>query len=155
MGFLYCFLYLLCLTLAIYGLGRLFPRRWIDAEKFPFRTYSFEKNGKLYEKIGVRKWKEKWPDASRLLHKIVKKIPSKTLGKEAEKKIPVLLKESCVAEGTHVFALIFGFACIWIWRHVGGVLFAFIYALINIPPIIIQRYNRPRLLRVYERRFNG
>lgn len=41
----------------------------------------------------------------------------------------------------------------FLWRGIGGVAFAAVYILLgNVPFVIIQRYNRPRLQRLYDRR---
>ena len=143
MRFFYCFLYLLSISVIIYVCGRLFPRKWIRENKFPFSCRKFEKNGKIYEKIKIRKWKTKYPDASLIMHKIFKKIPKKRMDLRAELKLPVLIKESCVAEATHTVAAILGFGCVFIWKKC-GIFIAIAYALANLPAIFIQRYNRPR-----------
>ncbi len=39
---------------------------------------------------------------------------------------------------------------LWIWPGAGGIIVTVIYILLgNLPFIIIQRYNRPRLQRLY------
>ena len=63
---------------------------------------------------------------------------------EKEKAI-ILVKESCVAEGTHKVVSVLGFFCIYIWKSIGGVSVAVVFYLFNVPFILIQRYNRPRL----------
>ena len=158
MNFVYCLIYLIVITITIFLIGRFFPRRWIFESKFPFRSYKIEKDGKIYEKIGIRKWKTIWPDASMILHGLFPKhYPKKRLESNNVEKIPVLIKESCIAESTHVIAGILGFVCIAIWRGMGGIITSIVYFLANVPPIIIQRYNRPRLkksLRLVEKRQN-
>lgn len=148
MGFLYCIIYLAVMGLTVFIIGRIFPRKWIKENAFPFRSFSFEKNGKIYEKTGIRKWKPYWPDASVLLHRFFpKRYPKKRLDEADADKIPVLIKESCVAESTHVICGLLGFFCIRIWKRTGGVVVSVVWFMINIPPIIIQRYTRPRLIR--------
>lgn len=141
-----CLLYLLTITVVIFLIGRIYPRKWIKEDKFPFKSYKREKGGKIYEKIGIRKWKTKFPDFSTIITKILPKfMPKKRLdGKDIEK-IPVLIKESCVAESTHIVALFLGFGCVIVSPNACGWIFAILYGLCNIPPILIQRYNRPRL----------
>ncbi len=146
MEFLYCILYLAILSITIFLIGRFFPRKWIYENCFPFRCFTFEKGGKIYEKIGVKKWKTLYPDGSMIFHKILPNLyPKKRLDGSKLEKIPILIKESCIAEGTHVIAGLLGFFCIAIWKKVGGIIVSIVYFIINIPPIIIQRYNRPRL----------
>lgn len=146
MEFLYCLLYLATMSILIFLIGRFFPRKWIFENSFPFRSFAFEKDGKIYEKIKIRKWKTVWPDASMLLHGLLPNhYPKKRLESNNVEKIPVLIKESCVAEITHIITSILGFGCIFVWNGLGGIIISIIYFLANIPPIIIQRYNRPRL----------
>lgn len=145
MEYLYCVIYLVSISLIVWFIGRIFPRKWIRENAFPFRSFAFEKGGKIYEKIKIRKWKTKFPDASVLLHKIIKKIPIKRMENRSANKVSILIKESCVAEATHVIALVLGFVCLRIKRGFGGAILSILYALPNIPPILIQRYNRPRL----------
>lgn len=158
MGFVYSLIYLATISIIVFLIGRFFPRKWIFENSFPFRSFAFEKDGKLYEKIGIRQWKTRWPDASMILHGLFPKhYPKKRLESNNVEKIPVLIKESCVAETTHAITSVLGFVCIAIWRGVGGIIISIVYFLANIPPIIIQRYNRPRLkksLRLAEKRQN-
>ena len=72
-GFLRCVLYLLVLALLAHPLGQALPRRWFDGERFPYRCYKWEKQGKLYTRIGVDRWKTLVPDMSRILPDMVKK----------------------------------------------------------------------------------
>ena len=146
MEFLYCLIYLLFISVFIYVIGRIYPRKYIFENAFPFNSFAFEKQGKIYDKINIKKWKTKLPDASLVMCKI---FPKHILKKRIDKKtcIPLLIKETCVAEATHFFACIFGFGCTYIWRKNGGFILSVAYAIANIPFILIQRYNRPRLKR--------
>ena len=36
-------------------IGELLPRRWFHWDRFPYKTCAWEKNGKIYEKMGIRK----------------------------------------------------------------------------------------------------
>lgn len=148
--FIYWLAYMLAITVGIYVIGRIFPRKWIKEDKFPFRSFAFEKNGKIYDKIKIKKWKTKWPDASMVIHKIIPQIPVKRFDDKSPEKVKTLIKESCVAETTHVVAFVLGFFAIFLWGSVLGVLLTIVYALANIPPILIQRYNRPRLMRALQ-----
>ena len=74
MKFLYCFLYLIISGIIIFLIGRIFPRKWIKEHKFPFKSFAFEKNGNIYEKLNVKKWKTRLPDASTIIHKVLPKF---------------------------------------------------------------------------------
>ena len=66
------------LTAAVMGLlahiiGEALPRRWFRAEAFPYRAYAWEQNGKFYQKLGIRAWKDRLPDKSRLVRSAYRK----------------------------------------------------------------------------------
>lgn len=149
MKFLFCFIYLLILSVFVFLIGRIIPRSWIKEDKFPFKSFKWEKNGLIYEKLKIKKWKTKLPDASLILNKIIPNLyPTKRMKNSDKEKAKILIKESCVAEGTHQVVSILGFFCIYIWKSFGGVSVAVVFYLFNIPFILIQRYNRPRLKKI-------
>ena len=145
MQFLYSFFYILIVAIFVFLLGRLYPQRWLYVDRFPFKSFRFEKNGTIYNKLKIMKWKTKLPDASLIITKILPGfMPRKRL--DDEKKIPILIRETCIAEATHVAAAILGFGCVFLWDGVGGWIMSILFLLINIPFIIMQRFNRPRLI---------
>jgi len=152
MRFIYCILYLILSGLTIFFLGRAIPRKWIKEDKFPFRLFKFEKNGLIYEKLRIKVWKTKLPDASVIISKIVPNfMPTKRIEKNNKEKVKILIKETCVAESNHFLSAISGLLCIKIWKGIGGWIISLIYFIWNIPFILIQRYNRPRLISVYNK----
>ena len=145
MDWLYSAIIILGSGLLVFILGRIFPRSWINPYNFYFKAWKWEKEGKIYEKIKIKKWKTKWPDFSNIITKIFPKfMPKKRLDVGAVQKLPILIKESCVAETTHTICFVLGFIPVAIWPGVASVVFGILWALTHIPPIIIQRYNRPR-----------
>ena len=147
MAFLYSILYLALLGLLCFPVGRLLARYTFRADRLPFRSLSFENDGRLYIKIGIRKWQNRLPDVSKLFPNVV---PEKKL-KEGLSATGLhrMVQETCVAEVTHVLLCIAGAALLWLWPGAGGVIFFVFYILIgNVPFILIQRYNRPRLQRL-------
>ena len=63
--------------------------------------------------------------------------------------LPRMIQETCVAEMIHVLLSLTGLGCLVIWPGIGGVLVTAVYILLgNLPFILIQRYNRPRLQRL-------
>lgn len=146
-GFLRCVLYLLVLALLAHPLGQALPRRWFDGERFPYRCYKWEKQGKLYTRIGVDRWKTLVPDMSRILPDMVKKRVEPTAVTAAQ--AAVLVQETCVAEAVHTASSLLGLVCLGLWPGWGGVLVWLVWFLLgNLPFILIQRYNRPRLIRL-------
>ena len=70
MQFLKCACYLAGLGILSFVLGRLVPKTWFDYTRFPYRTFAFERNGKLYEALRVSRWQSRVPDMSRLFPKL-------------------------------------------------------------------------------------
>ena len=142
----YSFLYLFSVSILVFLLGRIFPRRLLRAQAFPFKSFGFEREGAIYLRVGIMKWKTKLPDASLLLARLFPRLmPKKRL--EGEAKIAVLIKETCIAEMAHAAVAVLGFGCVWIWEGIGGWLLSLAFLLGNIPFILIQRFNRPRLIK--------
>lgn len=135
------------LTAAVMGLlahiiGEALPRRWFRAEAFPYRAYAWEQNGKFYQKLGIRAWKDRLPDKSRLVRSAYRK--SVAAHHEAGS-MDRLVQETCVAECVHtVLFFLSPVFLVTMARPYGGIAAA-LYALSHIPFIMIQRYNRPRL----------
>ena len=139
--------YLALLGLLCFPLGRLLARISFSTERFPFRSHPMEQNGKLYEKLGIRSWQNKAPDISKLIPGVVprKEIPKRPDAQTLRR----MINETCVAELTHVLLCFAGIALFWLWPGAGGMILYVLYVLAgNIPFILIQRYNRPRLLRL-------
>lgn len=154
MSFLYSIFYILLMGLLCFPFGRLLAKFSFHIDRFPFRSFPVEAEGKLYEKIGIRSWQNKAPDISKLIPGI---MPRKEIPKRPNADaLKSMINETCVAELTHVLLCLAGFAVLRLWPGVGGLFFFALYLLLgNVPFILIQRYNRPRLqklLRAAERR---
>lgn len=74
--FFSCVLYFAITGIAAFFLGRILPKKWFRYDRFPYRAFAFEREGKLYEKLGIRKWKDALPDMSRILPGL---IPSREM----------------------------------------------------------------------------
>jgi glycosyl-4,4'-diaponeurosporenoate acyltransferase len=129
------------------------PNRYFDPARFPFAPFGFEKNGAFYRKwLLVHKWKKYLPDGGALMGADFRK---KNLEHVTGNNLQRFLVESCRAEMTHLLAIVpfwvFGFIAppevIWIML---------IYAVaINLPCIVAQRYNRPRILTLIGKRYRN
>lgn len=149
MQFWSCFIYLCFVGAISFFLGRLIPKSWLNPYGFPFRAFAFEQNGKIYDKLGIRLWQTKVPDMSRIFKKI---MPPKNLTGDIKARLPELIRETCVAELIHFGNCIAGLYCLHIWPGVGGAVVAFLFAFVfNVPYILIQRFNRPRLIKLARR----
>lgn len=149
-GLIKCILYFALIGVVGFLMGRILPKSLFVGDRFPFRLFRWEKQGTVYELLGVRKWKEKLPDMSAILPKL---MPSKRLPKDATSaQLERMVQETCVAEWTHGLLCVAGFGCVLIWKGVWGWVVSIVYALLgNFPFIIIQRYNRPKLMRILQK----
>ena len=125
-------------------LGMPVPRHIFKPDKFPFKPHPLEKDGKIYTKVLVHKWKDLVPDASKVISKMTKKKIQKNVD---EKALERLIQETCVAEIVHwILILLTPVYCIGL--PIGyGVLLSVLYSLGNYVFIVIQRYNRPRFIK--------
>ena len=123
-------------------------RRWFHWDRFPYKTCAWEKNGKIYEKMEIRKWKDRVPDKSRWGgHEYAKTIRGQNDAENATR----LLQETCVAELIH-WVLMLATPLVFVFAHGPmAVLVVLLYGFSHIPCIIIQRYNRPRLCALLRR----
>lgn len=143
--FVKCIIYTAILGVICFPVGRLIANINFLPDVFPFKETGFEKEHKIYEKLRIKKWGNKVPDISRLFSHIV---PQKHLnGKELNPtQVSLMINETCVAELVHYGLCFFGIALLFIWPGSGGVIFYLLYVFIgNVPFILIQRFNRPRL----------
>lgn len=143
--FWYSVLYLAAVSL-LSNVAAAFLRRDFRMDVFPFRPYGFESHGRFYEKLGIRKWKDRVPDMSKLLPT----LPRKSMENRSAERVRLLAQETCVAELVHVCLMILALPVLFLWPGWQGALLAALYALGNVPFIMIQRYNRPRLLHLAE-----
>jgi glycosyl-4,4'-diaponeurosporenoate acyltransferase len=123
------------------------PLSSFDNELWLYKQRKWEKDGKIYVRIfRLKKWKKRLPDGAALFKKGFQK---KHLKGFDDVYIDDFIRETCRAEFTHwIMLLISPVFFIWNIWWVGIVMI--VYAiLVNLPCIIIQRYNRVRLRRVY------
>ncbi len=124
-------------------IGAFLPRSMFDENKFPYKSFKFEKNGKIYEKLHIRKWKSEILDMSKIMKIILpKKLPPNTKARD----VHYLVKETCVAEAVHWVLCMVSVGNIWIWKSIEGILIWILCIVGNMPFIFVQRYNRPHLI---------
>jgi glycosyl-4,4'-diaponeurosporenoate acyltransferase len=127
------------------------PNRFFSPQSPIFRAFSWEKEGRIYEKyLRVSRWKQILPDGS-----IVAKsrgFRKKKLQSFTFEYLERFMVESCRAEMTHLLAIL-PFWVFWFFTPPYVPWMMLVYALIvNIPCIIVQRYNRPRIMRILQKR---
>ena len=148
MKLLKCAVYLFAVGMAVLTVGKVIPRRWFDGNKFPFSTFSFEKGGLLYKKLGIHHWKCKLPDASLKARNMVVK---RTGIHPDAKKLEQLICESCVAEASHYGLIFLSLPVLTLYPGAPGRLIFLLCIVGNLCFSLIQRYNRPRLQRVLQK----
>lgn len=113
--------------------------------------YVSDKERHFYEKIGIKKWKDKVPEMGKYLCNFGK---STILDKNNNEYIYKFMQETCYAEVMHILWLLFGFLIIFIYplkyAFNFGVPVACVNFLLTLLPVFIQRYNRPKLKALYE-----
>lgn len=142
-GWSACVFYLALTGAASFLLGRCLPSSLLRAEFFP--CFSFEQEGRIYECLHIKAWQNKLPDMSRVLPGA---LPKKRLEGHYKATLPDMVRETCAAELTHALLCVTGLYCLRLWPGSGGAVLAVLNALVNGLYILIQRYNRPRLLRL-------
>ena len=130
----------------------LIPDRFFEPTRFFWRSHAFERGGSIYERVfHIRSWKHLLPDGGGVWKK--RSYKKKSLTDYSEQNLKRFLIETSRGELVHwlgivpfwVFGLFAPPVVIWIMLC---------YALIvNLPCIIAQRYNRPRVYALYQKRY--
>lgn len=129
-------------------IGESVPRSLYDYRRFPFKCYAWERDGRIYEKLGVRWLKTHSIDMSSIMPKAFPKQHTMTRDRAHLER---LVQEMCNAELVH-WVLTFLSPVFWLliegWY---GAAITIGYALSNLGDIMIQRYNRPRIIMILKR----
>lgn len=129
---------------------RLLPKKWFDYNKKIFRVKENEIN--FYKKIKIRSWKDKIPEAGQTAN--FKKDHIYQPDNPAY--IEQFILETCYGSVLHLLcifsSLLFSFLGL-LWNGFWIMTFpvAIVYSILNVPSFMIQRYNRPRLIKKLER----
>lgn len=152
MGMILAILYIALLGILAHVVGEALPRRWFHFDRGLYRCQDWEREGAVYERLSVQRWKLRLPDMSRHAPDMVKK---QLAGRPTAASLECLLQETCVAESVHWALLTCSVGLLILLPDVPGIVAALLYALSHVPFILIQRYNRPRLARLYRRLTGG
>ena len=134
--------------IAAFFIGESLPRSIYDYRRFPFKCYAWERDGLIYEKLGVRWLKTHSIDMSSIMPKA---FPKQHTMSRDRAHLSRLVQEMCNAELVHwILALLSPVFSLLIegWY---GVAISIGYALSNLGDIMIQRYNRPRIIMILKR----
>ncbi len=148
MNLLKCALYVAALGILSNIVGNALPRRWFHSDRFPYKSYRWEKDGKFYRKLKIQKWKDKLPDMSKIDPTMYRKKVDTARSTENMER---LIQETCVAEIVHDILIVMSLAVVRIQPGILGWVVWLCCILGNLPFVLIQRYNRPRLCRALER----
>jgi glycosyl-4,4'-diaponeurosporenoate acyltransferase len=133
----------ICFHLSIGYWSSRIPINFFDPQRALYLTKKWERGGEIYDKIfHVRSWKKFIPSGANLYPNTfkIKTLPSFKLDY-----VEHWLKESCRAEFCHWIMILPGFL-FFLWNSVEVGWWMVLYAILNnLVPIIMQRYNRPRV----------
>ncbi|MBR5527447.1 MAG: hypothetical protein IKV97_00475 [Clostridia bacterium] len=149
MSLLRCAAYYTLTGFMLFLFGRVIPERFLDPDKFPFRALPFEKDGEIYEKLSIKSWQSKLPDMSKVFTSFMP--PKNITGHLDVATLQLMIKETCVAELVHIILMATGLGSFRFFKAKTAFIVYLIFVFINLPFIIIQRYNRPRLVHLLER----
>ena len=135
---------------ALGNLSQRVPDSMLSDRRWLFRTRRWEREGASYQKVfRVKSWKSMLPSGATLFRGAVSlsRVLSHDCGYLNEWK-----RESCRAELTHWLAILAG-PLFFLWNPpAGDALNAAFAVAFNLPCVLVQRYNRPRLLAILRKR---
>ncbi len=125
------------------------PRRWVNPFKKIFKVYNWER--KFYLSLGIKHWKDRIPETGEALTGFAK---DKVVDMTNNEYVMKFMEETVYAEILHFLSIIFCIPVIFLNPDltllVGLPMFIF-NAIIQIMPVMVQRYNRPKLMALYIR----
>lgn len=130
-------------SLAVY-VSLQMPDRVFSYKAFPYKSRKWEHGGEIYKRIfKVNRWKKFLPDGGSIVKNGYGK---KYMLDFSQENLERFLTESCRSEAAHFLAIL----PFWIFGFFAPgyvVLIMLVYSLaVNLPCIIVQRYNRPRII---------
>lgn len=141
-------------TFLIAFIASLFPINFYKPNKKIFHVFKFEK--RLYEKLGIKKWKDKIPELGKQLSGFDKHTLEDPNNPEY---INRFLIENCKGSFLHIISIIYSILSILILIFILPYPFiltmwlptALVAILIHSLSLMILRYTRPKLIILYER----
>jgi len=122
------------------------PTSALDARQWLFRTRKWERGGAIYERLFlVKRWKSLLPSGGTVFQG---GFSMKHIISRRKEYLERWVRETCRAELTHLIALISS-GMFFLWNPpVLGFLMVFYAVVANMPCIVVQRYNRPHIIRI-------
>jgi len=123
--------------------------RRLDHDTWLTTPRTWERSGRIYERVAIRRWKDKLPEAGAIFAGGVSK---KSLPASHDSDLLVFATETRRAEVGHFLAAAAS-PLFFVWNSVPVGVFMVVYGIgVNVPFIAIQRYNRLRIARLLARR---
>lgn len=133
---------------------RALPRSFFDYRRFLYRAHRWEHGGSFYiKKLKIKKWKDRLPQY--VAEGGFSKRNLKSFKNIDKKYIDVFISETCRAEWNHYFCSLYFFISFLFNDWPYSLIFSIIPIVANLPFLIIQRYNRLRLIKLYKRLDSG
>lgn len=141
-----CIIYTL-LVVARAWVDVLIPDRFLRRDSWWFRTREWERDGEWYrDQLHIDRWKDRLPSL-----RTAGRFSKKRLTEASRRYFNLFITETCRAESNHLRAIA-SVMVMRLWTPVDlWAVCMLIGVLGNLPFIMIQRYNRPRLMRALER----
>ena len=128
---------------------RQLPKSWLEPFNSIFTVSKQER--KFLDKLKIKAWKDKIPEMGRFLCNFDK---TKVKENPTSDYILTFLHETTVAEAMHFMSIFAGFLLLFIPipnAEVSILFVVLVNALLQIPPVLVQRYNRPKLVAYFAR----
>ena len=133
---------------AVAEIVRLLPKKLYHPFRKRFRVFRFEK--RLYKKLGIDFWKDKIPETGGLLVHFPK---NHVADLHDNAYLFRFMEETCYAEVMHLWSIPCGYLAVFLcplrYAVCFGIPVATVNAVLQFLPILVQRYVRPQLMRVY------
>lgn len=138
----------LCIHLGVSGFVSVAPEAFVNAFAGIYRVRRWETQAKVYERLGVKKWKDRLPEARKWFRrgKTAAHLRNPSQWDRFEKQT----NRSELSHWVQMLAAPFFFLFNPPWAGWIMVVYAILF---NLPFIIVQRYNRVRMMRVKNRVF--
>lgn len=139
------FSYHFLMRLTVGFLNKFTPERFLDYRNFLFKPKKFER--KIYKTLGVNKWKgfvpTYYPESFSLENHSLEEIALTMCGAEICHEVIIVFSFVPI-----LFSIKFGVIAVFIAT-------SFLAAAVDVIFVIVQRYNRPRIIRLIDRKINN
>jgi len=126
------------------------PERYYNYKNWIYKERKWENKGEFYQQVfKVKRWKNHMPEIADFIKSAFSKNSIKEFDNEYIEKY---LLESSRAEFAH-WCIIFSSVIFLFYEGIATFIYMLLIAiLLDAPFIIIQRYNRPRIIRIMKRK---